>query len=505
MTDIPPFEVRASQRDVLVAGQPVPLGARAFDVLAYLAAHRGRVVSKKELLDAVWGGLVVEEGNLSVQISALRKVLGARAISTVPGVGYQLATDDAPDVPAVRPAPPLPDRPSLAVLPFANMTGQDDTDYLVDGIVTDLIAVLTRVPGLFVIAATSSFKYKGRAVDLADVGRELGVRYVLEGSIQQAGKTLRITPQLVEAASGHAIWSERFVGTIDDVFELQDTITEHVAAAIEPTLRAAEAVRSRDKPPQDLLAYDLCLRAEPITRMTAKPEDFRRAFALLDEAVALDPDYALARAMRCWAYTAAAGGRFIAVRDCGVAVRDARALLTSETKDPLVLTYAGHSLAYLDRGAEEGLVALRRAKALNPNSVTVLASSGWLHAYIGQFDTALADIERALRLNPLDPNTGFVRSALGPILLGLGRVEEAIAMSELAFNEGPSYGSTIVNLIMAYFRAGRMDESQAMAHRLLAIKPDLTVSETVSVSPFKHEPHLKLMGDALRACGVPEG
>lgn len=503
MTDTQAFEIRASQRDALVDGKPIALGARAFDVLAYLDTHRGRVVSKKELLDAVWGGLIVEEGNLSVQISTLRKVLGARAISTVPGVGYQLSAPQAAPVSSHAP-PPLPDTPSLAVLPFANMTGQADTDYLVDGIVTDLISVLTRVPGLFVIAATSSFKYKGRAVDLADVGRELGVRYVLEGSIQQAGNTLRITPQLVEAASGRTIWSERFTGTTLDVFELQDTITEHVAAAIEPTLRAAEAVRSREKPPQDLLAYDLCLRAEPTMRVTAKPEDFRRAFALLDEAVALDPDYAFARALRCWAYTAAAGGRFIAVRDCGVAVQDARTLLASDTKDPLVLAYAGHSLAYLDRGAEEGLVALRKAKALNPNSVTVLASSGWLHAYVGEFETALADIERALRLNPLDPNTGFVRSALGPILLGLGRVDEAIEMTELAFNEGPSYGSTILNLMMGYFRAGRMDESRAMAERLMAIKSDLTVSETVTVSPFKHEPHLRLMADAMRAAGVPE-
>ncbi|HKK98478.1 MAG TPA: winged helix-turn-helix domain-containing protein, partial [Marivita sp.] len=405
------ISIDTSMRVLRVGGSAVPLGARAFDVLAYLNDHRDRVVTKGELLETVWGGLAVEESNLTVQISALRKALGPKSIATVPGVGYKLAIDDTPD-PAPT-GPELPDTPSLAVLPFANLTGQASQDYLVDGIATELIGALTRIGGLFVIAASSSFAYKGQTVQLADVGRALGVRYVLEGSVQQAGSALRISVQLVEAATGRAIWTDRFEGSLDEIFDLQDRLTESVAAAIEPTLRSAEALRSREKPQNDLRAYDICLQVEPLMRFTAKPADFTRAFAMLDEAIALDPDYAYARALRCWAYTIACGGRFISVSDTQHVLPDAYAILDRGTDDATALTYAAHSLAYLDKGAEIGLVGIRKAKSLNPNSVTVLCSSGWLHAYVGQFDTALADIERALRLNPLDPNTGFVRSALG--------------------------------------------------------------------------------------------
>jgi TolB-like protein len=495
------FEIRPESRDVLVDGIAVTLGARAFDVLAHLDAHSDRVVTKRELLEQVWGGLTVEEGNLTVQISALRKLLGADAIATVPGVGYKLTVGPKP---AVSTGPDLPDIPSLAVLPFANLTGQPSQDYLVDGIVTELIGALTKIPGLFVIAATSSFAYKGRAVQLADVGRELGVRYVLEGSVQQARGALRISVQLVEAAGGRSIWSDRFTGTLEDIFDLQDRLTENVAAAIEPTLRSAEALRSREKPQKDLRAYDLCLQVEPLMRFTAKPADFTRAFALLDEAIALDPGYAHARALRCWAYTIAAGGRFMSVKDCQHVVPDAHALLESGANDALTLSYAGHALAYLARGAEIGLPALRKAKALNPNSVTVLCSSGWLHAYVGEFETALADIERALRLNPLDPNHGFVRSALGPILIGLGRQDEAIAMLEPSYHEAPGYGSTVFALLIAYWAAGRIEDARRMAGHLQVIRPELTVTETIAVSPYKHAPHLKLFREALIGTGFPD-
>lgn len=211
-----------------------------------------------------------------------------------------------------------------------------------------------------------------------------------------------------------------------------------------------------------------------------------------------------ARALRCWAHTIAAGGRFISVADCQHVVPDARALIDSGTNDALTLAYAGHTLAYLTRGAEIGLPALRRAKVLNPNSVTVLCSSGWLHAYLGQFETALADIERALRLNPLDPNTGFVRSALGPILLGLGRTDEAIGKLEQAFHEAPGYGSTVFTLMNAYWMAGRVADARTMAERLAAIKPDITISGTLAVQPFKHPPYLAQLEASMRGCGLPE-
>lgn len=493
----------SATRELHVDGNPVSVGARAFDVLAFLESNKERVVTKQELLETVWGGLAVEEGNLSVQISTLRKALGAKSISTVPGVGYKLALGDGPP-PAVN-GPALPDIPSLAVLSFANLTGQGAQDYLVDGIASELIGALTKISGLFTIAATSSFAYKGRSVHLPDVGRELGVRYVLEGSIQQSGPMLRISVQLAEAATGRAIWSERFNGTLDEIFELQDRLTENVAAAIEPTLRSAEAIRSREKPPNDLRAYDLCLQVEPLIRFTSKPKDFARAFDLLDEAVALDPDYAYAKALRCWAYTGACSGRFISNKDATHILPDAYALLDSGTRDAVTLTYAAHTVAYLDKGAEIGLVAICKAKSLNPNSVRVLCSSGWIHAYLGQFDTAAADIERALRLNPLDPSHGFTRSALGPIMLGLGRTDEAITVLEQSYHEAPNYGSNVLSLMCGYWRAGRLEEAKRMGHELLQINPNLTLRYTLDSTPFKYPAHLQLFKDAMPACGIPEG
>jgi TolB-like protein len=499
----PSFTLRHDSRDVLIDDRPVTIGARAFDVLVHLQAHSDRIVSKKELLETVWGGLAVEEGNLTVQISTLRKVLGSRAIATVPGVGYKLAT--GPEPARAQAGPDLPDIPSLAVLPFTNLTGQPTQDYLVDGIVTELIGALTKISGLFTIAATSSFAYKGRTVLLSEVGQELGVRYVLEGSIQQAGAMLRISVQLVEAATGRSIWSERFSGTLDEIFDLQDRLTESVAAAIEPTLRAAEAIRSRDKPQNDLRAYDLCLQAEPLMRFTSKPEDLSRAIAILNEAVARDPDYDMARAMRVRAYAMAAGGRFIPISDAAPVLPDAYAILDSGTNDALVLAYAADSIAYLDHGAEQALSAIRKAKTLNPNSVPVLCSSGWIHAYLGKFEAALADIERALRLNPLDANTGFVRSAMGPILLGLGRVEEAVEMVERSYHEAPTYGSTLYILLHGYWLLGRTEDANRMAAELMRINPKITVRGNIASSPFKHPPFLKLFEDAQRASGIPEG
>ncbi|MEM9755250.1 MAG: winged helix-turn-helix domain-containing protein, partial [Pseudomonadota bacterium] len=276
-------EIDRDRRRVTVDGRAVALGARAFDVLRLLADHSGDVVSKAQILDTVWGGLAVEEGNLSVQISALRKVLGAGAIATVPGIGYQLVALDAPAQSGPKAAPPpLPDKPSLVVLPFANLTGGDDTDYLVDGIVRDVITALTRISALFVIAATTSFRFKGQAVDLAALGQQLGVRYAVEGSVQKAGDRLRIAVHLVATETGHMIWSEQVDGATTDLFDLQDEIAGRVAGAVEPTLMFAEANRSSRKPTEDLQAYDLVLRALPHLIRVPTLADFRAGIALLD-------------------------------------------------------------------------------------------------------------------------------------------------------------------------------------------------------------------------------
>ena len=499
---IPTLEIDPATRALRINGKPVAIGARAFDVLIHLQTHSDRIVSKQELLETVWGGLAVEEGNLTVQISALRKVLGSRAIATVPGVGYKLVTGAEPARPQAGPA--LPDKPSIAVLPFANLTGKPGQDYLIDGIVADLAAALNRVSGIFVISTTSSFAYKGRVVSLSDVGTTLGVRYILEGSIQQAGDALRITVQLTEAESGRTIWSDRFTGATADIFELQDTISEKTVAAIEPSLLFEESRRARAKPTDSLQAYDLTLQAAPIVLRVSSIEDFEQAVKLLDRALTLDPGYAYAKALKVRAHVMAAGSRAISHAEAAVAVPLARELLDAHQSDPLVLAYAGHMMAYLGGEPDLAIQTLSTARALNPNSVLVRVSAGWINNYNGRYAEAIADFEHAYRINPLDPNLGHCRSGHGYALFGLGDYLGAASLLEQALADDPGFGTTEQALCAAYELAGRTGEAQRVAARYMKSYPSNTIAYYLRTTPFRDARIKERMTAGLRAAGIPE-
>lgn len=505
MLEIPTLDINPTSRDLRVNGTLVAIGARAFDVLLHLHSNSDRVVSKQELLETVWGGLAVEEGNLTVQISTLRKVLGSRAIATVPGVGYKLAIGAAPDYERAQTGPPLPEKPSLAVLPFANLTGRPDQDYLMDGIVADLASALNRISGIFVVSTTSSFAYKGRVVSLADVGASLGVRYILEGSIQQAGETLRITVQLSEAENSRTIWSDRFTGTTADIFYLQDVISEKTVAAIEPSLLFEESRRARAKPTESLQAYDLTLQAAPLVLRVSSLDDFRQAVEILDRALALDPDYALAKALKVRAHMMAAGSRAISHAEGAAAIPLARELLDAHQSDPLVLACAGHLMAYLGDELTMGIQTLETAKSLNPNSVFVRVSSGWINAYTGRYTEAIADFEHAYRINPLDPNLGHCRSGHGFCLFGLRDYEGAVSMLEKALADDPGFGTTEQALGAAYELAGRPVEAQRVIARYLKAHPKNTIAYYLRTTPFRDEDLRTRMAAGLRAAGVPEG
>ncbi len=503
MSQPKPFEINTQTRTLSVLGAQVSLGARAFDVLAYLDAHRDRVVSKAELLEHVWDGLAVEEGNLTVQISALRKALGARAISTVPGVGYKLAVQTAATAP--KPGPALPGRPSLAVLPFANLTRAQDNDYLVDGIVTDLVSALSKLPGIFVIAASSSFQYKGRAIDLADIGAELGVRYVLEGSIQLGGQKLRITSQLVEAETGRTLWSERFQGSTEDVFDLQDQITERTASALEVNLLNAEADRARAKPTDSLQAYDLSLQAAPMVFRISDRAVFEETLRLLDKALALDPGYIRAQELKIRAYMMACASRAIPYDEARAGIPLAHALLENPKVDANGLANAGHLLAYLGGSPELGYRTLQRAITLNPNSVMALSSAVWIAGYLGRYTDAIQHFERAARLNPLHPNHAHSLSAYGYALLGLGRYAEAISALEDAIADDPSFGSSHWALMIAYELDDQHDRAIELCDRYRAYNPQTSVQYYRANTPFTDPAFQTKFTDAMRRLGIPEG
>ena len=499
----PSVVILAAERAVQIDGETRQIGARAFDVLAYLDAHSGRVVTKAELLEHVWADLNVEESNLTVQIAALRKLIGARAIATVPGVGYQLTLSAT--APAEQPkALPLPDKPSLAVLPFANLAGDAGKDYLVDGIVADLIAALSRIPVFFVIAASSTFTLKGRSVDLAEVGQQLGVRYVLEGSIQQASDRLRINTQLVEAATGHMIWSNRFSGTLAEIFELQDAVTEQVAAAIEPNVILAESRRASAKPTTDLSAYDLCLQALPKVHRLTDFESFVAARALLERALALDPGYSHAKALVCRLTVAARSERWLSMEEAVRCLPLAEDVVTDHRNDAMALAFVGIAIAFLGKQQQRGVHILQQAYGLNPNSSHVLYASGWVHSYVGDEITAVDHFNRSLRINPLDPMVGQIRSGLGGALLALGRTAEGVATLEKALVEAPEYTASWMGLAIGYFELGRVEEARQFGQKLLQREPGMTIARTMQASPYTTPVMRRIIKRGLRGAGIPE-
>ena len=439
----PHIELLRDLRRLRIDGSDLAIGARAFDVLAYLHSNAGRVVTKAELLEHVWADLNVEESNLTVQIAALRKLIGARAIATVPGVGYQLTL--SAKAPAEPPkALPLPDKPSLAVLPFANLTGDASRDYLVDGIVSDLISALSCIRAFFVIAASSTFTLKGKAIDLADVGRQLGVRYIVEGGIQQAGDSLRINVQLVEAETGHLIWSQRFTGPLAEIFELQDIVVAATASAIEPSVLTAEALRADRKPTTSLTAYDLCLRATPAAIRVSDAAAFFRARDQLHQALDLDPHYVHAKGLLCGLHVGALAVRAITFAEARSCLPLAEEILADDRiVDPQAICDAGFALAYFGGQQQRGVSALRRAVALNPNSPLILMTSGWVHIFVGETATAEEHFLRAIRLNPIDPNIGTARSGLAHLMHLRGDYEAAIRMLERALAEQPGLFPTL--------------------------------------------------------------
>lgn len=502
------IEILHDQRVVLLDGQEIALGARAFDVLVHLHDNADRVVSKAELLDKVWAGMMVEESNLTVQIAGLRKALGREMIKTVPGIGYRFvatAPDEMAD--AVEPQAatlPVPAIPSLAVLPFANLTGAPEREYLVDGIVNEIITALSRVSSFFVISSTSSFTYKGRAVDLAEVGRALGVRYVLEGSIQQAGDQMRIFTQLVEAENGHTIWRDRFDGQASALFDLQDRVAERVAAALEPKLIWAESARAQAKPTESLAAYDLCLRAAPLVYRQNTEASVVEGIALLKQALDLDPDYMLAKALICYAHTGAVATRWWTFQQAAAAMPLAREVLDANPDDPLALAYAGHYIAYVGGETRRGLTALKRARTLNPNSGTVAMLLGWVHNYLNENEAAIEELRRARRISPLHPQIGVTTAGIGNALFHMGKFDEAVTCYEQALTEYPEFATIHLGLMGAYWAVGRKDESARMAEVFRRKVPDMTVATFRQTRPQDNKPYADSIIAALQGNGFPD-
>jgi TolB-like protein/class 3 adenylate cyclase len=396
---------------------------------------------------------------------------------------------------------PLPDKPSIAVLPFQNMSGDPEQEYFADGMVEDIITALSRVKWFFVIARNSSFTYNGKHVDIRQVGRELGVRYVLEGSIRKSGNRVRITGQLIEAATGNHVWADRFEGGLGDVFELQDRITETVVAAIEPSLQIAEIRRSSFKPTDNLDAYDLYLRALALHYFHTR-EGVEDALRLLNKAIALDPDYAFAKAFAAYIHCLRNNQGWATPDDIAAGGRLAHEALLSSRDEPTTIAFAAHALAWLTRDYDTALAAMDRAILLNPNSAHILTRSGWLRIWVSDADRAIPDFLRSIRLSPVDPEIGYPLAGLAYAFLFKNEAEKAVDYARRSAHEMPRWVSAWLALAVASVKVGNQQEAQEAARHIMILVP--TFSITKRWNNFRDKSAFDFFSNGLRMAGLPE-
>ena len=368
----------------------------------------------------------------------------------------------------------LPDKPSIAVLPFENMSGDPEQEYFADGMVEEIITGLSRVRWLTVIARNSTFAYKGTSPDVRKVGQELGVRYVLEGSVRKAGERVRITAQLIEAEGGGHLWADRFDGTLADVFNLQDAITAGVVAAIEPNVRKAEIERAKRKRPDNLDAYDLYLRAlEQSYKFTSTGRE--AALSLLDEALALDPGYAQAHGVAAFCHQQHFlwGGRAPEDREAGL--KHAEAVAAAQTDDATALAFAAFAMSILAERHAAALAMVERALAQNPSSAWAYSVSAVIELFRCRHDTSRSHADQSLRLSPFDPMRYMPEVAIAIAERALGRHEEALARARRSLEANPVFGPALLVAVLSLVRLGRLEEARATVRQLHQVAPDMRI------------------------------
>jgi len=405
-----------------------------------------------------------------------------------------------------KPLPPLPDKPSIAVLPFENLSGDPEQEYFADGMVEEIITALSRFRGLFVIARNSSFAYRGRAVDVKQVGRELGVRYVLEGSVRRGGDRLRITGQLVNASTGAHLWADRFEGKLAEVFDLQDQVAISVVGVIAARLEEAEIERAKRKPTEDLDAYDYYLRALAVANhMTREAND--EALQLFNRAIQRDPDFALAHARAAYCYAHRKANSWMVDRELEIATaaRLARRAIEIGRDDAVALSYGGHVLGYVAGDLDNGAAFVDRALVLNSNLATAWGSSGWMKICFGEPDVAIDHEARAMRLSPLDPRSFTWQFMTALAHYCAGRYHEAISWAERSLRDQPNFASAMRILAASLALEGRLAEALKATARLRTAYPALRASKLGDVMPpFRRPEDRAKYVEGLRQAGLPE-
>jgi TolB-like protein len=514
------------RRELTRGSEVVSISPKAFDLLVHLVRNRERVVSKDDLLQAVWEGRIVSESTLTSHINAVRKAIGdsggeQRLIRTLARKGFRFVGDVQELQPSndinsrntgfaepdeIRAAAlVLPDKPSIAVLPFLNLSGDPEQEYFADGVVEDVISALSRIRWLFVIARNSSFTYKGRAVDVKQVGRELGVRYVLEGSLRKAANRVRITGQLVDATTAAHLWADRFEGTLDDIFELQDQMTASVVGAIAPQLERAEIERAKRKPTESLDAYDYYLRGRTKLNQGTR-EAIGEGLPLFYKAIELDPDFASAYAMGAWCHFWRKVNGWMTDRPNEIAegTRLARRAVELGKDDAVALTRGGHALAHFVGDLDSSIALVDRALVLDPNLAAAWFLGGFLRAERGDPDQAIEFFARAMRFSPLDPEMFRMQAGMALAHLLAGRFESASSWAAKAYEDLPSFLMVVCVIAASHALAGRLDDAQRAIHHVRELDPTLRISNLKDWLPIRRPEHLATFAEGLRRAGLPE-
>ena len=432
--------------------------------------------------------------NIVEPMRAWRAQLGGQSAAKAPQVSSASQT----------PALTLSDKPSIAVLPFQNMSGDPEQEYFADGIVEDIITALSRFKSLFVIARNSSFTYKGKAVDIKQVGRELGVRYILEGSVRKAAEKVRITGQLIDTTTGAHLWADRFDGQLDDIFALQDEITEKVVAATEPRLKIAEIELAARRRPDDFSAYDLYLRALPHHYSMTK-DGLAVAIRLLSRALEIDPRFGSAASVAAWSHfqIIVQGWASDLKSESDETLRLARLTFAIDPNDPETLATVGRMTGYFTSDFKTAIDQVNQSVALNPNLASSWSRRGWtyLSAEVNP-EEAMLSFERFIRVNPRDPLLFVNLTGMAIALIELGRFDEAVEIANRALRQNQTYALTYLSLAAALAQLGRQAEASEAVARLLELNPGFQISEWTSRAPGHVKSKQFVTG--LRLAGLPE-